>query len=81
MIRMDRRKRYLIVGFAVIIVGALPAWRSFSASGSIVGMYIATMLTLVGLALILLSFLKNGKKSRQPVGTTGIQAGAARNGS
>jgi hypothetical protein len=68
MIRMDRRKRYAVVGFAVIIVGALPAWRSFSASGSIVGMYVATMLTLAGLALILLPFLKNGKKSQIPVG-------------
>jgi len=79
MITMDRRKRYLVVGFAIIIVGAMPAWRSSSASGSTVGKYVATMLTLVGLALILLSFLKSGKKSGQPVGTASSQAGAARN--
>jgi uncharacterized membrane protein YhaH (DUF805 family) len=59
---MERRKRYWAVGLTVIILGALPAWRSFCATGSTVGMYAAIVLSLLGLAVVLLSFLKDEKK-------------------
>ena len=62
MVTMNRRKRYWAGGLAVIILGALPAWRSFAASSSPVGMYIAITLSLAGLTVILLSFVKNENK-------------------